>query len=251
MLKLMKYEFRKTMFSKMILLVVTAIAELAYLIGVFAKNNEVLGYGSVGLLFCGIFGIIYIGIESLISFHRDLNTKQSYMLFLTPNSSYKILGAKVIENGLSILIVGACFAGLAALDMTIGMLYIGGVKQFLEVLESFAHIKITWNGEIIRNFLIIFMSMLSSWILAVTSGYLAILLAATVLAGKRLSGFASFLVYLVITWGLGTVSDRLLGFLPADSSSNVMFLTAIVLMLLFSAIMYMVTGWIMERKLSV
>ncbi len=29
MLKLMKYEFRKTMFSKMILLVVTAIAELA------------------------------------------------------------------------------------------------------------------------------------------------------------------------------------------------------------------------------
>ena len=251
MLKLMKYEFRKTMFSKMILLVVTAIAELAYLIGVFMKNNEVLGYGTIGLTFCGIFGIIYVGIESLISFHRDLNTKQSYMLFLTPNNSYKILGAKVLENGLSILIVGACFAGLAALDMTIGMLYIGGVKQFLEFLESFAHIKITWNGEIIRNFLIIFMTMLSSWIMAVTSGYLAILLSATVLAGKRLSGFVSFLVYLFITWGLGTVTDCLLDFLPANSSSNVIFLMTIGLMLMFSAIMYVVTGWIMERKLSV
>ena len=35
MLKLMKYELRKTAFSKLVLLVITAVAEIAFLIGVF------------------------------------------------------------------------------------------------------------------------------------------------------------------------------------------------------------------------
>ena len=34
MLKLMKYELRKTAFSKLVLLVITAVAEIAFLIGV-------------------------------------------------------------------------------------------------------------------------------------------------------------------------------------------------------------------------
>ena len=41
--------------------------------------------------------------ESVNVLHRDLNTKQSYMLFLTPKSSYQILGAKILENGISIV----------------------------------------------------------------------------------------------------------------------------------------------------
>ena len=128
MLKLMKYEVRKTMFSKVIILIITALAEIAYLIGVFAKKEDIMAWGIMGLTMCALIGIFYIGIESLIVFHRDLNTKQSYMLFLTPNSSYRILGAKVLENGIAIFVAGAFFALLAALDITIGILYIGGLK---------------------------------------------------------------------------------------------------------------------------
>lgn len=40
MLKLMKYEFKKTMFSKLILLVVTVLAEAAFLVGVFESGRE-------------------------------------------------------------------------------------------------------------------------------------------------------------------------------------------------------------------
>ena len=119
MLKLMKYELRKTMFSKFILLIVTAITEIAYLIGVFFDWDKGLAIGIIGLLCCAMFGILYIGIESLLVFHRDLNTKQSYMLFLTPTNSYQVLGAKVLENGISILLTGACFAALAAIDLSL------------------------------------------------------------------------------------------------------------------------------------
>ena len=54
--------------------------------------------GIIFLVMCTIFGVIYIGIESVNVLHRDLNTKQSYMLFLTPKSSYQILGAKILEK---------------------------------------------------------------------------------------------------------------------------------------------------------
>ncbi len=106
MLKLMKYEFRKTMFSKTILLVITAILEVLFLAGIFLDWDEGIGWGVIGLVLCACIGIAYIGLESLIVFQRDLNTKQSYMLFLTPNNCFQILGAKVIENGLSLLLAG-------------------------------------------------------------------------------------------------------------------------------------------------
>ena len=86
----MKYELRKTAFSKLVLLVITAVAELAFLLGVFLKKDNLLAIGIVFLFMCAVFGVIYIGIESVNVLYRDLNTKQSYMLFLTPKSSYEI-----------------------------------------------------------------------------------------------------------------------------------------------------------------
>ena len=98
MLKLMKYELRKTAFSKLVLLVITAVAEVAFLLGIFLKKDNLLAMGIVFLFMCAVFGIIYIGIESVNVLHRDLNTKQSYMLFLTPKSGYQILGAKIFHG---------------------------------------------------------------------------------------------------------------------------------------------------------
>ena len=143
MLKLMKYELRKTAFSKLVLLVITAVAEIAFLIGVFWKKDNILAMGIIFLVMCTIFGVIYIGIESVNVLHRDLNTKQSYMLFLTPKSSYQILGAKILENGISIIMAGAFFAALAALDVTVATLYIGGLKEMINLVSSF--MEVNWS----------------------------------------------------------------------------------------------------------
>ena len=45
MLKLMKYEFRKTAFSKLILLCITMVVESVYLLGVFLKKDNLLFIG--------------------------------------------------------------------------------------------------------------------------------------------------------------------------------------------------------------
>ena len=62
------------------------------------------GTGIVLLTMLAMGGIMVIGLASVVTLHRDVSTKQSYMLFMTPNSSYSILGAKMLENGLSILL---------------------------------------------------------------------------------------------------------------------------------------------------
>ena len=61
------------------------------------------------LLMLAVCGVAVMGLESVFVLHRDMNTKQSYMLFMPPNSCYKILGAKVLECGAAILIAGAFF----------------------------------------------------------------------------------------------------------------------------------------------
>ena len=168
MLKLMKYELRKTAFSKLVLLVITAVAEIAFLIGVFWKKDNILAMGIIFLVMCTIFGVIYIGIESVNVLHRDLNTKQSYMLFLTPKSSYQILGAKILENGISIIMAGAFFAALAAIDVTVATLYIGGLKEMINLVSSF--MEVNWSVTFTpAEAAFYFFGLLASWIVFIVN----------------------------------------------------------------------------------
>ena len=247
MLKLMKYEFRKTFFSKLILLAVTALAEILFLAGVFLEWDKGLAIGIVGLMLCAVIGIFYIGIESLLVFHKDLNTKQSYMLFLTPKNSYQILGSKVLENGISIFLSGAFFAALTAADVTIAVLYIGGIQEFLDLMKQ---LSFTWNVELhlsTEEFLMAFFSSLASWLMTIITGYLAIVLSATVLTGKKFSGFVSFVLFMVLTW----LSSMLIDHIPSFENTSLRMWLIILAAMAVSAVMYVVSGWIMERKLSV
>ena len=130
--KLLKYELRKTWMIKLIALGLTAVAEIVFLLGLGMKNEKMLAISTVCLVMLTFGSIMVIGLYSLIVLHRDLNTKQSYMLFMTPNSSYKILGAKVLENGLSMLLAGVAFFALGMLDVTALFAQQGMLKNLWE-----------------------------------------------------------------------------------------------------------------------
>lgn len=246
MLKLMKYEFRKTAFSKLILLSITILCEIVFLLGVFLKKDTPLTIGIAILIGCATLGILYIGLESVTVLYRDLNTKQSYMLFLTPKSSYEILGAKILENGISILITGVFFAVLAAIDMAVACLYIGGVKETWDMVNRF--LDVTMDISIEPNvILFIFFSLLASWITYIVNADLAVILSATVLAGKKASGVVSFLIFIIISTLLGMGLDKV----PTLKSTELTAVLYIAVSLAASALLYLLSGWIMEKKLSV
>ena len=242
MLKLMKYEFRKTAFSKLILLSITLLSEIVYLLGIFLKKDVFLSSGIMFLVLCATMGILYIGLESVTVLHRDLNTKQSYMLFLTPNSSYQILGAKILENGISILITGAFFAALAAIDAAAAYFYVGGLKEVWNMVNDVLYVSMHISVDPV-SIAFAFFTLLASWI----SADFAVILSASVLAGKKASGVVSFVIFIILSILLGMVLDRV----PTLQSKESTFALYIAVVLVISAIIYLISGWIMEKKLSV
>nr|WP_294531042.1 hypothetical protein [uncultured Blautia sp.] len=241
MLKLMKYEFRKTAFSKLILLCITLIVEVVYLLGIFLKNGDLLFLGVMFLVLCANVGILYIGLESITILQKELNTKQSYMLFLTPRSSYQILGAKILENGISILLTGAFFAVLAVIDIAVGN-FKESWDMLINILDMNMSISID-PGAIAYTFFIA----LAGWITCVVTADLAVILSASVLAGKKGSGAISFIIFIIITVLLSMGMDRI----PDMKSDELTFVLNIAAALVVSVILYLISGWVMEKKLSV
>ena len=173
MKNLIKYEFRKTLSVKLILLGTAALAQLAFMIGLWTGRERIYSLGAFILLLLAFVGVAVIGLTSVLILHRDMNTKQSYMLFMTPNSCYKILGAKVIENGISLLLAAVFFFALGALDVSMLMAHEGRladlwslITQFLEGIDS----RITLDTETLMSFAF---GLLASWFSTVTCAYLA------------------------------------------------------------------------------
>ena len=248
MLKLMKYEIRKTWFTKLILLAATLVAEVVFLFGVYAEKEAPTSIGVMLLTFLAIGGIMAIGLESILTLHKDMNTKQSYMLFMTPNSCYRILGAKVLENGISILVTGAFYFALGMLDITLMLAKLGELKELWNMLQSLlraidAEITITPAGVAAFVF-----SLLTAWISVVTAAFLADVVSSALLNGRKYNGVLSFLFFLMIDgligWIVQTITHNI-------SSINTMLITQGIISLVFAFVMYIASAQIMERKLSV
>lgn len=246
MLKLMKYEFRKTAFSKLILLSITFLFEIVYLLGIFLKKDSFISTGITSLTLCAIMGILYIGLESVTILHRDLNTKQSYMLFLTPKNSYQILGAKILENGISILLTGVFFTALAAIDIAVAYFWVDELKEIWDLVQNvlYVNMKLSVEPDVIVFF---FFTALSGWITYIVNADLAVILSASVLAGKKASGLVSFVIFILLSTLVGMGLDRL----PSLHTPELTYALYIGASLVISALLYLAGGWIMEKKLSV
>jgi hypothetical protein len=251
MFKLMKYEFRKTQATKLILLAIIAIAEIAFLIGLYGNYDMTAGLSIVALVFLSFLGVFVVGLESITILHRDMNTRQSYMLFMTPNSSYKILGAKVLECGLSILLAGAFYFALGVLDITLLFSKLGELNNLLDYLNDFLS-HFTVNGRAIaldtKTMATLAFQLLSSWILSVSTAYLAVVVSAALLNGKRFNGLLSFALFLLLTWFTDWTARKI----TSGITDSIPMMAAFSLInLAFAAVMYVITAQIMDRKLSV
>ena len=247
MSKLFKYEFRKSLFSKLIFVGITGVMEIVYLIGLFRDLEDMMVIGMLGLFFTALAGISFIGIESILILYRDLTTKQSYMLFMTPNNSYKILGSKALENAFSVLLSGVFFGGMAALDFfLLGRKNIQ-IKDILDILTSMLK-EVDPRLQISATALAALLLMiLCSWVLQITTGYLAVVLACTFLSGKKGAAVISFVFYIAISMLTGWISKKIPG--PKEAIPLLIFEACI--FLAWSIVMYFITAWIMDKKLSV
>ncbi len=248
MFKLMKYEFRKTWITKLILLGITAAVEIWFLVSLYMEKEDGLAASIAILMMLAIFGVLFIGLQSVITLHRDMNTKQGYMLFMTPNSCYKILGAKVLENGLSIALTGAFYFALGALDISLLFAKQGQLNQvwqmIQEIIKSFNE-EIPLTSDALAAFTF---SLLAGWITTVVTAYLADVISAALLNGKSFNGVISFVIFLALNWAFGWLEGIAIRNIP-DVVTTMLVQGG--LSLVVAAVMYVATAQIMEKKLSV
>ena len=246
MLRLLKYELRKTMASKLILLAVAVIAEAIFLIGFWSHKENTLAIGAVLLFFIAVVGIALMGILSLTTLHRDMNTRQGYMLFMTPNSCYRILGAKVIECGLSLLIAGAFFFALGMLDFSMLL----GKDTNRQLWDMFTQLVRSVNDQIMLDaphISALVFCMLAVWLCTVTTAYLSDVVSSSLLNGRKANWIITFVLFLVLNY----VISRLLELVPSTLSAVTVLILQSVIALVLAAIMYVITARLMEKYLSV
>ena len=128
---------------------------------------------------------MFIGLQSVLTLHRDMNTKQSYMLFMTPNSCYKILGAKMLENLLSMLIGGAFFFGLGVLDISLLMRRYGEIDSIMDAIRDILSI-FGYGLNLDAGYMAgLVFGLLSSWFATITAAFLADVVSSALLNGKK------------------------------------------------------------------
>ena len=137
MLKLMKYEFKKQMFSKIIIAAILGVLTLYFGIACVIDKETHAAIATMLIFIVMVFAGLYVAVESLSVYDKDLKTKQSYMLFLVPKSSYEILGAKMISAALQIFFTMLIYGIVAVLCGSVFLMKYSSVR---ELMLSLIHI---------------------------------------------------------------------------------------------------------------
>ena len=273
MKNLFKYEFRKTLPTKLIILGITVVAQAVYLFGLWSKDREgTVIAGMLLLFFTAMFGIMFIGLQSVLTLHKDMNTKQSYMLFMTPNSCYKILGAKALENLLSMLLGGAFFFGLGVLDISLLIKRYGEIGSIMDAIGDILKMfGLALNLDAGYMASLVF-GLLAGWFAAITAAFLADVISSALLNGKKFNLLISFIIFLALSYLMSKVSGLVAGdvtykttaviesvpfAMGASAEAQVTavapwyFVKSGLVSLAFAALFYVGAAELMQRKLSV
>jgi len=243
MLKLMKYELRKQAFSKVIILIMFAVFELFFLYAAFAEKQESIEKSVAALVVLAFGTILFVSFESIITYSNDLKTKCSYMLFMTPHSSYTIVGAKVLSSILQIVITTAAYVAIGFADFGILAAKNGDLYKALDVIQKFLKVQID-SSDIILNI----GSTLTGWIAVVIFAFLAITISTTLFSNKRGKGCVSIIIFFAINWGLGKLIRLITGTQLFYTKQEAVI--AILVTLICVGIAYLATSYMLEEKIN-
>ena len=244
-MKLLKYEIRKGITLKLILLGLFAIVEGAFIYGCLAANESIATITALLLVFGGLGALLLVGAQSMVTLHHDMNTKQGYLLFMTPKSCYAILGAKLVESLLSIGVTVALAVGTVMLNANLVATHfheLVEMKNMLAQLVQALHLEMTVAS--IGSFAV---DTLFGWIFLITTAYFADVLVSSLLRGKKFGGLLAFILFVV----LNAMLNRGIESIHIGDTLTMQTVVHSCVTIAASAVMYVVTARIMETKLSV
>ena len=102
MLKLTKYEFRKNRTIFIIFAIGLILLQIYFMVSTYSGDDEHTIISSMMLFMYSMVCYFSVFMLAISSYSKELNSKSSYLIFMTPNSALKIILSKM----LTILIIG-------------------------------------------------------------------------------------------------------------------------------------------------
>jgi len=259
--KLLKYEFlrRKTFLA--VMAIVMVLLEAAVLFGIYKGGNWLLA--SVALTSVIVIGGLLMPlIDCIANYYSDYRNKHGYMIFLTPNSGYAIIGAKALASmiilvGMLLVVAGSVFASyrlaLSIYPEVVNPVIESMKAQFpAEMLGISPAAAIAWfSGAALMQYMYNIMLVM-----------LSITLAKTALPGKQFNAIFALLFYFGVSMAVETVNSIVLagsGFvgdmIRAVSADNPLLINVgkylivgIVMYLIWMAVSYVVSSILVNRR---
>lgn len=251
--KLIKYEFRKQMTSKIIVGLVVAVLELVFLAGLIFNKGSWAGMGAGLLVFATFASLFYFSFESIVTYSNDLRTKQSYMIFLTPCNMFQVVGAKLLTTIIQIFVYGCAFVAIGIGDVFLVCAKHGDVKEFLNVMKEFIQM---FTGAEIRliEVIYVFVMFLITWLVFIAMAMFAITLSTTLLSTWKFKGIVSVAIYFALDWVVAKIASLVIptGFLDGKYLVvNTEAWAYIGVYLVALALSYVGTALLLDKKVSV
>ena len=207
--KTIKYELRRNLSSYIVLLVIFGLIEAGFIIGIFSDNSKLTAITFVLLMFASFAMYFYVLFSSVSAYKRDIETKQGFMVFMTPVSTFSIIGAKLIVTLITgfgcVLLIGLCFA----LDWHLLLDKVAGLENFVDIMNDFMKaMNIPTDKILLAAVAAIFVFLLSFYLL-VTLAYLAVSLSNTLLSNKKGKGLIGFVFFIVLYILVTVISNKL------------------------------------------
>ena len=248
--KLLKYEFRKSMGINIALLALTALYEIYILIGAYFRNDAILMSRLIVLFgLAGVATVAVIVLTTIKTYKKDITTNRGYMLFLTPNSGYKILGSKLLELLIVVLVGGAIFTSLMVLNTK--LLCNLDIKEGSLFVELSAFSYVAFSSKPVEVTLLIVSILV--WIVDVVAlACASASISATLLNGRKFSGVASVGIFIAIYVAVGKIFQLAGLHVSIDMLVSVnKYITVIIVHAVVAAIFYYVSSWLIQNKLSI
>lgn len=232
MLKLLKYEFRKALVPLLVMLGITAVLEGYYLIALHTNLEDGLHLviSILLLVLMTLAADIFVMIRGVTSYSGELKSRSAYLIFMTPNSTRKIIASKFLFTYLIAVLFTVLYTGLGALDIGLLLGYTGELEEFFEVMGQ-ALAELEELGLHLEQFVfagvfaVIYMSLSELSFFAVA--YLAITISHTLFRDKKWRWVMALLFFLAINYGISFINSlfpmaySMLHFMDAPGVNNI------------------------------
>lgn len=208
MLKLAKYEFRKNRTFLIIIAAIAVILESYFLISLIIDDNEHVLTSALFLVMYAFICYFMVFILSISNYSKELNSRSSYLIFMTPNSALSIILSKMF----TILIIGTAiicvFCAFWYVDINLASEHYSDIEELAQLKYVFKFMMSAFEvnvTELALNIVSYALSFIISFFATVTLVYMAITLSATLFQNNRFKGLMSCIIFFALTAGVNKV----------------------------------------------